>query len=591
MKFRWKLMLSYLLLILLLTGFNYFSFDRSAQTYFLAESRENLISQTRLAKLLAEREATTVPPQQVAEQIGHAIKSRVTLIDRSGRVTGDSDIGQAGLSGLENHINRPEIRDALHSGSGTSVRYSDTLKMSMLYSALAYSDGTSTNIIRLALPLDYLADATASLHRMTGGALTLAILLALGFSLILSKITSDPLREMATVAARIGKNEGYAPFPVTSRDEIGALATVLNEMARRIDHQMHSLAAEKLRLDTILRGMGEGVMVAKADGSITLVNPAFREMFGISGEVEGKRLIEVSRNPDLQSALHDLSVSGTELTREIHILPGNVTLLTHWVPLAIDGSNDGVVAVFHDITDMKYVEEVRRDFVANVSHELRTPVSVIKGYAETLMQDGVLESEPERSGRFVAIIHNHAERLTTLINDILTLSRLESKAAALDLNGLDIAGTAGKSCMLLSAHAAAKNIQLQNEVEAGLPRVMADQGRLEQVLVNLIDNAIKYTPEGGKVRIYSEHDDTFVKISVEDTGIGIPAKDLPRIFERFYRVDEGRSRDKGGTGLGLSIAKHIIQLHGGEISVASVPGRGSTFSFTLLIANDNGAKV
>jgi len=591
MKFRWKLMLSYLLLILLLTGFYYFSFDRSARTYFLAESRENLASQTRLAKLFTEHELRVMPPQQLAEKVGRTIKARVTLINRSGTVTGDSDVSQARLTGLENHLARPEVQEALRTGSGSSIRYSDTLNTSMLYSALTYSDGTNSGIIRLALPLDYLADATTSLHRMTGGALATAILLALGFSLILSKITSDPLREMAAAAARIGKQEGYSHIPVTSRDEIGALATVLNDMTQRIDHQMHSLASEKRRLDTILRGMGEGVMVTTTDGTITLVNPAFREMFGISGEVEGKRLIEISRNSDLQSAFHDLSVSGKDLTREIHIPPGNVTLLTHWVPLMVDSSGDGVVAVFHDITDMKYVEEMRRDFVANVSHELRTPVSVIKGYAETLMLDGVLASEPERAMRFVQIIHNHAERLTTLINDILTLSCLESKTAALDLNDLDIAGTANKSCMLLAANAAAKSIRIQNEVGPGLPRVMADQGRLEQVLVNLIDNAVKYTPEGGGVRIFAEQGESFVRISVEDSGIGIPSKDLPRIFERFYRVDEGRSRDKGGTGLGLSIAKHIIQLHGGEMTVASVPGKGSTFSFTLNIAKTGAREV
>jgi len=591
MKFRWKLMLSYLFLILLLTGFYYFSFDRSAQTYFLAESRENLASQTRLARLLAENEARVMSPQQLAEKVGQAIRARVTLIDPSGRVTGDSDIGQAGIVGMENHLTRPEVRDALAGGYGSSLRYSDTLKTRMLYSALAYSDGRNSGIIRLALPLDYLADATAALHRMTGGALAGAILLALALSLILSKITSDPLREMAAAAARIGKQENYAPIPVTSRDEIGALATVLNEMARRIDHQMQSLATEKRRLDTILRGMGEGVMVATANGQITLVNPSFREMFGISGEVEGRRLIEISRNPDLQSAFRDLGLSGTDLTREIHIQPGNVTLLTHWVPLTADGSDDGIVAVFHDISDMKQVEEMRRDFVANVSHELRTPVSVIKGYAETLLQDGLLASEPDRAGRFVGIIHNHAERLTTLINDILTLSCLESRTAALDLNDLDIAGTVGKSCALLASQAAQKNIRLQNDVGPGLPRIMADQGRLEQVLVNLIDNAVKYTPEGGRVRIFAERCETSLRISVEDSGIGIPAKDLPRIFERFYRVDEGRSRDKGGTGLGLSIAKHIVQLHGGEINVSSVPGKGSTFSFTLQIEQTVGSKV
>jgi two-component system, OmpR family, phosphate regulon sensor histidine kinase PhoR len=589
MKFRWKLMLSYLLLILLLSGAYYISFDRSAQSYFLDENRENLVSQARLAKLLAEQEADAIAPQQLAEKIGAAIKARVTLIDRNGTVTGDSDLSQVRLHQLENHLKRPEIQEALRTGTGSAIRYSDTLKISMLYTALGYESKIHNGFIRLALPLENFANATESLHRITASAVGIALLAALGFSWLLSRITSSPLREMAAIAARIGKQGGNRRIPVTSHDEIGLLATVLNDMAERIDSQMHGLAAEKTLLDTILRGMGEGVMLASRDGVITLVNPAFRSMFGIGEAVEGKNLIEISRNPDLQATFHDLTVSGKELTREIRIQPGNVTLLTHWVPLTMNGNDDGVVAVFHDITDMKYVEEMRRDFVANVSHELRTPVSVIKGYAETLMLDGVLTSEPERSMRFVEIIHKHAERLTTLINDILTLSCLEAKEAALELNAMDIVGTINKSCTLLSAHAAEKNIRINNEEVTGdLPRVLIDQGRLEQVLVNLIDNAVKYTPEGGAVRIHAEREDTTIRISVQDTGIGIPAKDLPRIFERFYRVDAGRSRDQGGTGLGLAIAKHIVQLHGGELTVTSVPGKGSTFSFTLRIANNNG---
>lgn len=585
MNFRWKLLLSYLLLILLLSFSYFLAFNNNVQTYFLTESRENLLSQTRLAKILAEHDAMAMPPQQLAKRIASAIKARVTLIDHSGKVLGDSEMSQSGLAEMENHLQRPEVQDALRNGTGSSERYSATLRISMLYTAITYANGAGGGIIRLALPLEYLANAGASLRSIAGSAMILSILCALGLSLILSKITSRPLREMAAAAALIGKREVFKRIPVSTRDEIGALATVLNDMAERIDTQMQSLATEKTRLDTILRGMGEGVMVATSHGTITLVNPAFRSMFGISGSVEGKRLIEISRNPDLQSAFHDLTLSGKELIREILIQPGTVTLLTHWVPLKDAGSGDGVVAVFHDISDMKYVEDMRRDFVANVSHELRTPVSVIKGYAETLMLDGVLSSEPERAVRFVEIIHNHAERLTTLINDILTLSCLESKAASLDLHAMDLGGTANKSCMLLAAHAVEKNIQVRVELPDNLPRVLADHGRLEQVLVNLVDNAVKYTPAGGTVRVTAEAGEHVVKVSVEDSGIGIPAKDLPRIFERFYRVDEGRSRDQGGTGLGLAIVKHIIQLHGGEMTVSSVPGSGSTFSFTLMIAD------
>jgi two-component system phosphate regulon sensor histidine kinase PhoR len=328
--------------------------------------------------------------------------------------------------------------------------------------------------------------------------------------------------------------------------------------------------------------MGEGIMVTAPDGVITLVNPAFRRLFSIIGEVEGKKLVEISRHPDLLEAFNELDQPEVnDLVREITIQPNDCTLLTHWVPLLVDGVRQGIVAVFHDISDLKRAENMRRDFVANVSHELRTPVTIIKGYAETLL-DGALESDPLRAKRFIEIISSHSERLTNLINDILTLSSLETKEALLELNPIDVSGTIAKACILLQEGAVQKNIAILNEsITGSLPRVMADQGRLEQVVVNLLENAIKYTPDGGSVRLFTEDEGTCIKVSVADTGIGIPFKDLPRIFERFYRVDEARTREQGGTGLGLAIVKHIVQLQGGNVSVTSEPGKGSVFSFTI----------
>ena len=585
MKFCWKLTLSYLLLILLLTGTYYISFGRSAQTYFLKESRERLISQTQLAALLAEREDDALSPQRLAEKIGAVVKARVTLIDHNGAVMGDSDLRSAASSHeLENHLQRPEIQQALRSGSGAAIRYSKTLKISMLYTTSTYETNGRGALIRLALPLKNLENAAASLRRMTAGAISVTILLALIFSAFLSKITSRPLREMAKLAARIGKTEERIRIPVVSRDEIGSLATVLNDMSERIDLQMQSLTTEKTRLDAILRGMGEGVALISRDGAITLVNPAFLSMFDVDETVKGKNLIEISRNPDVLAAFHNVIASREKLIHEIKFSAGNRTLLTNFTPLALAGERDCIVAVFHDITAMKRMEEMRSDFVANVSHELRTPVSVIKGYAETILQNNMLYSDQEQASHFVEIIYRHSERLTTLINDILTLSSLEAEKTKLDLHPMDIAGTIVKSRNLLSSEAANKNITLTVAITDGLSKVLADQGRLEQVLVNLIDNAIKYTPDGGEIAITAEAVGSAIRISVRDTGVGIPSKDLSRIFERFYRVDEGRSREQGGTGLGLAIAKHIVQLHGGDLSVTSVPDKGSIFSFTLKTA-------
>ena len=581
MGFRTKLVLSYLFLIVLITGSFYLFFNHNLQKSMIEESRVNLSSQVQLARLLVNSDKLVTPPQQLAESIGTVIKARVTLIAPDGTVIGDSDVGPARLAQLENHLQRPEVQEALKTGNGYAMRYSETLRTSMLYSALTYGSGATVGVVRLALPLEYLASARSALLGLLGWAILVTVLVALLFSYVLSKITSKPLRDMADAAARIGHGVSKAKVPVVSNDEIGQLATVLNEMSERIEDHVQRLSAEKQRLDTILCSMGEGVMVTAPDGEITLVNPAFRRLFSIKGEVEGKRLVEISRHPDLLEAFSDLcKPEVNELVREISIQPNDITLFTHWVPLNVDGVRQGIVAVFHDISDMKKVENMRRDFVANVSHELRTPVTIIKGYAETLL-DGALESDPARAIRFVEIISSHADRLANLINDILALSSLETKEAILELNSIDVTGTIAKACMLLQERAVQKNIAVLNESIGGaLPRVMADQGRLEQVVVNLLENAIKYTPNDGTVRVFTEDYGEYVKVSVADTGIGIPYKDLPRIFERFYRVDEARTREQGGTGLGLAIVKHIVQLHGGDVSVTSEPGRGSIFSFT-----------
>ncbi len=581
MNFKTKLALSYFLLIVLIAGSFSLYFNHSLKAAMMDESRSNLISLTKLARLLVGNGRGN-DPQQLAVAIGGAIQSRVTLLTERGEVVGDSDIRQTQLKSLENHLLRPEIQEALKNGSGTALRYSDTLQTEMIYSAMTYQSGRDRGIIRLAMPVDYIEAARSQLHGVVGGTTIVTILLALLFSYVFSSMTSKPLREMAHAAARIGKFGAKVRLPVTSKDEVGILAAVLNEMSERIENQVQSLSAEKQRLDTILSSIGEGIMVTTAEGVITLANPAFRKIFSITGDIEGKKLIEISRHPDLIDTFNSLDEQhANELVREISIQSNETTLLTHWVPLHVDGSRHGIVAVFHDITELKKAENMRRDFVANVSHELRTPVTIIKGYAETLL-NGALTSDSVRAVKFVEIIASHSERLTNLINDILVLSSLETKEVVIELHPTDVSGTIAKACLLLQDQAAHKKISIVNETKNSPPlKVLADQGRLEQVVLNLIENAIKYTPQEGSIRLFTEDTGDFIKVSIVDTGIGIPFKDLPRIFERFYRVDEARSREQGGTGLGLAIVKHIVQLHGGTIAVESDMGKGSHFSFTV----------
>ncbi|WP_243374723.1 ATP-binding protein [Geotalea sp. SG265] len=583
-SFRLKLMLSYLCLVLFMGAIIYAYLNHALERYMLAEISNNLISETRLAALMADRAGDNLlrDAPAIAATVGKEIKARLTIIASDGRVIGDSEVPPGQLKDLENHLHRPEVQRSIKEGMGTAIRYSSTLQMPMLYVArpLVLKNGEMA-IIRLALPLARLQEARSHMHLMLGIALVLALLAALFFSYIMSNITSRSLRTISGIAARIGKGEYGLRVPRESRDEVGDLAAVMNDMSERIETQLTSIVAERNRLDTILRGMGEGLMVTDAQGIVTLVNPAFRRMFSIREDVEGKPLLEVSRQPALHAAYRKTMADGIERQEEMSMSgEKDCYILTHWVPL-LDGDRlTGVVAVFHDITDLKKLAATRRDFVANVSHELRTPVSVIQGYAETLL-GGALESDPDRARRFIQVIHNHGERLSSLIADLLALSELESGKVLLDPRPLSLKSAVKQAVTLLSQKAADKGIGLDAETIGDRHMVLADKGKLDQVLVNLLDNAIKYTPDNGTVTVTAEDDGEMLKISVTDTGLGIPAKDLPRIFERFYRVDEARSRDKGGTGLGLSIVKHIVQSHGGTIWVTSTPGKGSTFSFTL----------
>jgi two-component system phosphate regulon sensor histidine kinase PhoR len=365
MGFRTKLVLSYIFLIAIMAGSFYLYFNHTLQAGMVEESRANLASQAELARLLLNSDRGETARQLLAETIGTVIKARVTLIAPNGTVLGDSDVGQAHLAGLENHLGRPEVLEALKNGSGSAQRYSDTLRTSMLYSAKTYGNGRVDGIIRLAMPLEYLTSARNSLHGLVGAATTVTVLIALLFSYILSNLTSRPLRNMADAASRIGYGGSKSRIPVISNDEIGILAGVLNDMSDRLEDQVKRLSAEKQRLDTILSSMGEGVMVTDPDGVITLVNPAFRRLFSISGDVEGNKLVEISRHPDLLDAFKDLDATDvSELVREIAIQPNDTTLFTHWVPLKVDGVRKGIVAVFHDISDLKRAENMRRDFVA-----------------------------------------------------------------------------------------------------------------------------------------------------------------------------------------------------------------------------------
>lgn len=580
---QWKLMALFLLLVIVMGSSLYGYLQHTLDNYLGAEIRRGLASEAKLARIVAAQEIRDLQKNapSVASNIAGEIRSRVTLISAAGEVVGDSEVPPAELAQLENHLDRPEIQQAVSAGEGASVRYSATLHTEMLYVAYPFaSAGGERGILRLALPLTAMDAAKERLHGMLLLALAAVTSVALVVSYILSRVASRSVRNIIAGAERFRSGHFDARIPVASQDELGELALVMNDMAGRIEKELACIAAEKNRLDTILRGMGEGLLVTDANGSITHANPAFRAMFSIGEEIEGKPLIEISRHPALNDAFRKVASSRHGHREELSLQTEQQrTILTHWVPLLKDGKIEGIVAVYHDITEIKRLEKIRSDFVANVSHELRTPITVIQGYAETLL-DTVPEEE-EQTSRFMAIIHKHAERLATLVNDLLSLSELESKNFSLELTPIIIGDAVEQACSLLEPKAKGKNIAILRDRVNSLPEVLADLPRIEQVLINLIDNAIKYSTEHASITVSGRDEGDVVRISVTDQGSGIPSKDLPRIFERFYRVDEARSREEGGTGLGLAIVKHIVQLHRGTVAVESVPGEGSTFSFTL----------
>jgi two-component system, OmpR family, phosphate regulon sensor histidine kinase PhoR len=576
-SFRWKLMGSYLLLVLLLGAGLYAYLSYNMENTITSGTREHLQDEARVASLMAAKEIRDLKRDAPAltAALAKATRARVTVIGRDGVVAADSEVSPEELERLENHGQRPEVKQAQSEGMGSSVRYSATLRTNMVYVAAPFGGGS---LIRLALPLSEIEQAKQRLQRSLGAALAVAVLVALLLSYILSNITSRHLRNLAAVASRVGRGEFGARATVESADELGELARVMNDMSVRIEGQMERISSEKNRLDAILGGMGEGVMVTDQDGVVTLVNPAFCAMFGSGAQVQGRQLLEISRHPDLYAACREVLADRRERHQEI-TLAGGQAMLVHWVPLLEAGALRGVVAVFHDISALKKVERIRRDFVANVSHELRTPVSVIKGYAETLLS-GALDDDAERRTRFLEIIQHHADRLGVLIGDLLALSELESGEVSMQPESVQLEASIRQVLLLMEQRGEEKGIAISVEV-TGAARVLADRSRLDQVLINLLDNALKYSSQGGKVAIEAAEEGDMVRISVRDSGIGIPKKDLPRLFERFYRVDEARSRDQGGTGLGLSIVKHIVQAHGGRVFVESTQGEGSVFSFTL----------
>jgi two-component system, OmpR family, phosphate regulon sensor histidine kinase PhoR len=546
--------------------------------------KENLIKELSLARSILEKaqkeQDTALDFGAIANEIGNELKVRATIISYEGKVLGDSTLDHTGLQTVENHFYRDEVQQALKSGLGSSRRFSTTAREEMLYVATVFGD-TPKRIIRLSAPLTQIETITDQLRGMLLVLLFGAFVLTIVLSLLGSILISKPVKKVAVIAKRIAGGDFSARGTIASSDEIGDLSRTLNDMADQIKAKMDETTSTKSRLEAVLLSMSEGVMAVDSKGTIVLMNQSLRDFLSVRDMPFGRKPMEVLRNVEVQGIVDDaLQPDAGVRSREITLLlPEEKVLHIHANPIKQGSKIEGAVLVFHDITELRRLEKIRQDFVANVSHELRTPLSNIKGYAETLI-DGAI-NDHDNAMNFLNTIHTESERLSNLIEDLLSLSKIESGKLKMALAPCNIIAVIEQSVSSLEKHAKEKSISVSINIPADIPNVIADEARLSQVFFNLIDNAIKYTHEGGKINITVRDIDKFVQVEIEDNGIGIPEADISRIFERFYRVDRARSRELGGTGLGLSIVKHIVQALGGEVRVASTLGLGSTFIFTI----------
>ncbi len=519
----------------------------------------------------------------LCKRLGPRSSTRITVILPSGEVVGDSEKPPAEM---DNHADREEIREALAGRVGSKVRYSFTMEQDMMYVAVPVEDGgTIIGVLRTSVPVTAVEATVAMIHWRIAVAGFAVAVIAAGVSLLVARRIVRPLEEIQRGAERFARGDLRHKLPTAGTRELAALAEAMNQMAAQLDDRIRTVLQQRNEREAVLSSMVEGVLAVDRQECVVSVNQAGAELLGVDPqEAEGRSLQEIVRDPDLQRLVAEVLESQQPRTGDIRmaLAAGEERHLNAQGTVLRDARQSaiGAVLVLHDVTRIKRLELVRRDFVANVSHELRTPVTSIKGFVETLI-DGA-KDDPQEADRFLRIVARQADRLNAIIEDLLTLSRVEQEAEtreiALDEGPIrDVLEAAVAVCR---SKADGKDIRLEVACDGEL-HAPINPPLLEQAVVNLVDNALKYSLQGQTVQVDAVRTENEVVIRVRDHGCGISREHLPRIFERFYRVDRARSRELGGTGLGLSIVKHIAQSHGGRATVRSTPGEGSTFCIHL----------
>jgi len=583
----WKLALAFLTLLLVaLLGADY-SAERALRRDYERAGLEQLEAIARIGQSHAPV-LSAVPPSKTEETNGlqtwvsemASSGARITVITAQGLVLADS---QSDPQTMENHAGRPELKEALANGSGHSIRHSVTINRDLLYYAVRQPTATGEPVLlRFALPLSTVTSVLMQFRESLWLASLLILAVVGGATLLVSRGFTNRVDRLTAFSRRVAEGDFHAEPSGSSGDALDALGSSLNQTAARLDQTIRTLTEERNLSSAILGSMVEGVAVVNASERVLFSNPSFASVLGLGSSPQpGSGLVEVVRQTELIEAVR--KVLAGEARVESEIVTG--TLRQHFFAATVAAVRttqaNGAVVVLHDITDLRKLERVRRDFVANVSHEFRTPLTAIQGFSETLL--GGAMNDPQNRDRFLGIILEHARRLARLTDDLLMLSKMDADRLELELRPLPVEQLVAGCVETAQPRAVEKDLRLSVNLGKKLPDIAGDRRRLTEVLQNLLDNAIQYTPAGGQIMVSAEKRDGEVVFTVSDTGIGIPQADQPRIFERFYRVDVARSREVGGTGLGLSIAKHLMEAHGGRLWVESEVGQGSQFHFSVPI--------
>jgi two-component system phosphate regulon sensor histidine kinase PhoR len=549
----------------------------------LEHRKDALLAEARLMAHVVEepllRGAGPEALDPIVDAAAREVRARVTIIGLDGRVLADTALSGPDLLKMENHANRPEVREVLASGIGSSVRHSATVDQDLLYAAVPVrGKGRLLGISRVAFSLKDVQEQADDLRRSVAVALALAFAVTALLAIPLASPLVGPLRAVMESARRFSAGDLSARARVSRTDEVGELARILDHSADQLQGRLTEIARERARTESVLAAMQSGLLAVDHQGVVLLANPVLRTALEMPEPV-GRHYVEVIRHPEVSRVVEEVLRTGQPRAAEVqlHRLRREYAVSASPFP-GTEGMPQGAVATFEEVTERRRVDKIRRDFVANASHELRTPLTSIRGFVEAL-EDGAID-DAATGRRFLEKIRANADRMAALVSDLLELSRLEAGERPPQWESLLAGDLLEEVAGALSELARNRGIEVVcGAADAGA--VEADADRLRRILENLLENALKYTPEGGRVEITARQEDGRVAFEVADDGPGIAAEHLPRIFERFYRVDKARSRELGGTGLGLSIVKHLAESMGGSVTVDSAPGRGSRFVLRL----------